>query len=628
MAGISEQKVADGVNQSDAKLINDMVQSSGVPLLSDPRWQQLLDDYKEKFTQVIGGLPRFGALSIIGDRTPMFVYDHPALEAICQTAFATETLIGFHKDFFATLVSSELSAEQKGKKVVGVEFLMMHELDHIMSGHHGRMRYLPDHISNAAQDVRINQRAQELFAFEGKEISPVLKTGWGFSDVEYQLFHRRSEESVGAILQQLEEMEPSQPQGQSGNSQEQGAGAAGSSQNSTPGDPSESSSDDPGDEANAEQAAQPSDTGTNEKPGATAAQSDAGSDGSTSGSDNANQKRTDSKSAIPPKIKPIIDKLNEEKSGDVHGLSDQDISKTLEDAGLDEVRDKLGLPESSNDESFGKRAEQQAIRNNEALAESQRLNELHSNGRPSAGGHGDSYAADAVKAGVAYKLSFQAQFKEAIHSELGDEFSYSDDFALDTAHALGVNGTETHVGDLIPMKRDKGAAAAFLDTSGSMPAKLKSDFLSTILQTLSPGEDEGFSKLYLGYADTATRGDLIEIDQDDVIDSDKFIANGGGGTDFHRPLIEVSKLIEEQEDEVSIDCIIYLTDMGASIPNQGELPDNLPPIIFVTTEQYAKLRQQEHSALESIGAMVTVDNEEYGVVEVDVEELTNNLGMS
>lgn len=587
-------------------------------LLSDPYWNDVLQRYLDYVAGDEDGLPRFGSLSILCSKTPFFVYDHPALLEQCRTAFATETMVGFSKDFFIGMVESELIATKENRNEMSVAPLVLHELSHIMRGHHGRMLQFPNNIANIAQDISINQMIIMVLAERNISAGPVFATGWGSTQTEFNLFYGQSEEVIGQQLLSIAKSTNSNQSPSSQGSDDSGESNSGETKSSDQESSNNSSEDNKSSENQNEQDSneQPSNSDTKQDDSQPASHGD--------GKPGSHKRRTDDMS-----IKTLGELLNDEKGMDKHNISDQSLSKVLEDNNLDHIKDALNLPDSCNSDAFKARNEAQRARNQDSVATSKAIRNQHSQatGRPAAGSHIDDAHDDVLNKGRAPEISWKANLSNTVKPIDGFHEHYTDDFSADTATVLGLHGMEAHVGDSFPLQREKGVAAFLLDTSGSMQEQFQSDLLDVAYEGLTPPHDSaGFETIYFGSADTSSRKDLIRIDYEEREMMDKMSISGFGGTDFITPIHEIVDFAEDED--FRLDVIVYMTDMGATIPSRDQLPENTPPIVFVTTEHNLKaLNAHELARVHELGAVIEITSSEYKAVaqDVDIEELENQI---
>jgi len=148
------------------------------------------------------GLPRFGLLTIMARRTPIFLYDHPALKAHVPTAFTDGSAAFCNLDFFVEMLREE--QDNPGKR--SVAWVLAHELMHKAYDHCSRLTNLVTNkpaweALNVAQDIWLNMRL--LKGYDGVvEWGPILtgdehrKPAWGCSDEEIERYWGWTEEQI------------------------------------------------------------------------------------------------------------------------------------------------------------------------------------------------------------------------------------------------------------------------------------------------------------------------------------------------------------------------------------------------------------------------------------------------
>ena len=165
----------------------------------------LLHEYLTKLRGPItlstgGTVPRFGVLTLLAMKTPIFCYDHPRLKKIANTAFTDGRSVFVDADFMRKLVQQE---EDTGGKLSGVLFLLMHELMHKLFAHVGRLKNIPPKIANIAEDMVINGKL--IKGFDSLKPVPLLyEVGVGMKPEEAEKYHEMAEEVVAEMLMRQE----------------------------------------------------------------------------------------------------------------------------------------------------------------------------------------------------------------------------------------------------------------------------------------------------------------------------------------------------------------------------------------------------------------------------------------
>lgn len=139
---------------------------------------------------------RYGVLSILSESTPIFLYDHPRLKEVTNTAFTDGHGVFIDADFFRKLREQE---EATGGKKSGIMFLILHELLHKLLCHVDRLEGFPPDIANKAEDLVINGKLIMSY----KNLDPVAlleEVGVGMKKEDAQKYYTMPEEVVAEML--------------------------------------------------------------------------------------------------------------------------------------------------------------------------------------------------------------------------------------------------------------------------------------------------------------------------------------------------------------------------------------------------------------------------------------------
>ena len=262
-------------------------------------------------------LPRFGVLSLILRTTPTYVYGHPAFKKMCKTAFTDGVHVFICDEFYEKLLKDV--KEAKGSEF-GIEPLILHELMHKMFNHVERLKQFPKGLANKAADLSINTKLRSGFP-EIEWCKSLRETGLGFKSGDIEKYIPLSEESIARELL-AEEMKKRQQQQQKQGQNQQGQGQ---------GQPQQGQGGQGQPQKGQGQGSQDQDQGGQGQDG----QDEAGDD--FGGED------------------------------DDHLITLKDLIETIEDAGLDEVKEILNLPDSDEIEEIGRVMEENQERQHEAI---------------------------------------------------------------------------------------------------------------------------------------------------------------------------------------------------------------------------------------------------------------------
>lgn len=172
-------------------------QSRAAPKLNGQlSWNETLDTLRAHIVQGDErGLPRYGVLSILARRVPFLLYDHPALAALCDTAFTDGFHVFIHTEFFKEVVAEDAQPDPSGRLKHSMVLVLLHELSHILLRHHGRWpANAPPLLWAIACDIAINVRL--LRAYPRLRPGPVFDDAWGTKAAERQRYDALSEEQI------------------------------------------------------------------------------------------------------------------------------------------------------------------------------------------------------------------------------------------------------------------------------------------------------------------------------------------------------------------------------------------------------------------------------------------------
>ncbi|MEM6709197.1 MAG: hypothetical protein AAF648_10470 [Pseudomonadota bacterium] len=141
------------------------------------------------------GLPRFGVLSILARRVPFHLYDHPALCALCDTAFTDGIHVFVSTAFFQQVMAEDAQRGKDGERYQSMTLILLHELSHILFRHHARLpRSAPPMLWAVACDIAINLRL--LAAYPRLIPGPVFDNAWGVRRDEQARYDGVGEEQI------------------------------------------------------------------------------------------------------------------------------------------------------------------------------------------------------------------------------------------------------------------------------------------------------------------------------------------------------------------------------------------------------------------------------------------------
>ena len=517
-------------------------------------------------------LPRFGVLSLILRTTPTYVYGHPAFKKMCKTAFTDGVHVFICDEFYEKLLKDV--KEAKGSEF-GIEPLILHELMHKMFNHVERLKQFPKGLANKAADLSINTKLRSGFP-EIEWCKSLRETGLGFKSGDIEKYIPLSEESIARELL-AEEMKKRQQQ-----QQKQGQGQQGQGQ----GQPQQGQGGQGQPQKGQGQGSQDQDQGGQGQDG----QDEAGDD--FGGED------------------------------DDHLITLKDLIETIEDAGLDEVKEILNLPDSDEIEEIGRVIEENQERQHEAIQQATAQAQQANGKYP--GQHIVDAAAEYLRGFGKGKLSWKLAMRDMI---LGDGMKFKGSFEsfADIAFVDEVSdelGTPLYLPVELPHKSEE-AVLVLIDTSGSVSTEDLRAFLTEIfeLKTASENMGDNASEVFVISADTVMRGEAIEINDENVDEmmSQGMKIFGRGGTDLGHSLKTALQLPLLKEKNIR--SVVYFTDLFDTPPRFNDLGvQDGTSIVYVAAPSTHSSHQEEFAkAVESYARVVSLKEGQ----EVDLEDVKN-----
>lgn len=512
-------------------------------------------------------VPRFGLLSLILQQTPVYVYGHPALKKIAKTAFTDGTHVFVCDEMFDRLNDSV----DENPTTFGIEWLLLHELMHKLFNHTRRLTHFPPDIANQATDLSINTKLVE--GYPDLPPSPLLKeTGLGFKPGDKDRWIHLSEETIAMELmakrglkKQRKVEDAGQEQGQDGQqgqkgqkgqkgqqpgegspgAQGQGQGQAGSggqkgksgkrgkgspdAGGQSGGDKGSSATDDPladlddpqgGGQPGGEQG--PGGQEDGQAPGKGQGKPDQDQQGAGQGGQGEDEGED-------ADAEPSGDWGAE---GDIHYIDPATLSKVLEDAGLEAVKEKLELPDSDDIEAIGQMEEANRLRQAEAIMQAQA--QMARIGGQFPGAHIVDAAGEMVKNFGKAKITWRLAMQDAF---LGGSMNYSPSMEepnelLYVDEMVGVLGMKPYMDAMLPHKSEE-AVLFLVDTSGSMSNQAMKTAITEALELKTAAENAGDTAavVYIWPCDTVLRGEPIEITEanvDEVLEKGVEMKGRGG----------------------------------------------------------------------------------------------------
>ncbi|HDX8429037.1 TPA: hypothetical protein RQN23_003747, partial [Aeromonas veronii] len=264
----------------------------------------------------------------------------------------------------------------------------------------------------------------------------------------------------------------------------------------------------------------------------------------------------------------------------------KDLAKTikaLESAGLTNVMKALKLPSS---DEVGRIEEMKAanvakLQEDVKKLEQERREYALNSGH---GAHTQDVALDYIQKRDKSKKMYKTAIRDIIIGADGVDYLPNEDipaplYFLDPS-MMGLSDP-VYLDALVPAKKERGVIVVLTDSSGSMGLSEIGQSIAESYRLVEEQEDEtGASKVYFWSADTALRGKPVLMTRQNAAElcADMPIF-GRGGTDVTMPLAQVMDW--SKTNRVKIDGIIYITDMDVPPPQRSQLPELLPPLVFI-----------------------------------------------
>lgn len=468
-------------------------------------------------------VPRFGLLSLKMRNTPMYAYDHPALMKLSNTAFTDGVHIFIAADFLRQLNKEEDAT--KGMEQGGVP-LILHELMHMLMNHTRRLTQFPKDVANEAEDLSINAKLQTGFQ-EIRWVPSLREVGLAFRTGDVERYAKLAEET---IAREILEQRKDNNKNKNGDGKGKGKGGKGS------------------------------------KSSGGGQQGDPGEQGEPGEQDGEGQEQE-----------------KEEGWDNNHTVSLEELVDILNENGLDDILEKLELPQSSEDvEQIAQIEEQVRLKDIDAIQKAAAQKAQMGGKYP--GAHIVDSCAELVKGFTEGKLQWRLGLKSFMFGD-GMRFRYTEvepgDIYYVNPKEMGLT-TEIFVGSDLPHKPEE-VVLCLIDTSGSVDQSQLKGFLSEIfgLKRENAGVGDTASEVIVLYADTVLRGQAVEITEDNVDElMEKGIGvNGRGGTDLANGLRSAMKLPLLKEKKISSVC--FFTDLCDTPPKKSDFPENMP-LCFIT----------------------------------------------
>ena len=474
------------------------------------------------------GLPRYGVLSVLARRVPFHLYDHPALTVLCDTAFTDGIHLFVNAQFFREVQQEDRQGDKQGV-FHSMLLILLHELCHILMRHHARLPgNAPPILWAIACDITINARL--LTAYPRLRAGPVFDSAWGSKPEEIEQYLGHSEEHIMMGLWQ---------------------------------------SPLPSSEAFMQQLKRQLEPPSSEP--------------------EDNQPSSDNREDN-PENKPPKDTRGEALGSEHHLISPQTLAEALEQNGLQHIREVLKLPDPNDKFGFQQLEALAQLQLTSDLDKARELREMHPTGAGMAGDDFEKSSTELLDNQYRSQLEWKNLLRELLLGE-GTFYQHCDEMPSDIFYVppeqMGL-AAPLFVGSQTPAG-PQGQLICIIDTSKSVSLEMLQVFVNE-LGALVEHENVQQAQLHLSSADTQLRGDFLTFSQQALADMpQQMLMHGRGGTDMTRVINDTMQWAERQP-EVNVHelkAIIYFTDLLDKPPQAQQLPEALPPLLFLAPPSLA-----------------------------------------
>lgn len=523
-------------------------------------------DLEEQFYRIVDfymsnnrhNVPRHGLFSVVARQTGFYLFDHPALTQLCDTGFTQGTGVFVNTQFFEDLMVERERGKQRGVVYNDIEFLLTHEMRHMMDLHFSRLTQYSNELANIAQDMRINITIVDMFP--EWTLSGFMTNGVGFTEKERELFSGDAEETIARkLLAMAERKNKEQSNQNSGQSNKEGS----------EGQPQAGKEDRKG-------------------------QPQSGQSGMSQNNEG---------------VAEVIEELiGQEVREHDHVVTPEDFVNALQEGADKDLLEKLGIPENMDNKAKAKIAKEAEQKLRDAVAETKRTRNENPNGQRMPGQHMEDDYQIMLDSLTKPKLTFKTAFKQAVYGD-GMQMDPTDDvpdmlyFVDPDVMNMSMN---VYLPGVIPATRDPGNFLFVIDTSSSNDAI--DEMFSEALGALDSEEMQG-ARLFVASADTRVRGKVWEVTLENKLETVAMLsAFGGGGTDLLNGVKTAYNYIKEMHSGLEISACGILTDLGDTPPRYEQLPEDIPAYIYIcaphhyderfaaAVEHYAEVARLEEGA--------------------------------
>ena len=257
------------------------------------------------------------------------------------------------------------------------------------------------------------------------------------------------------------------------------------------------------------------------------------------------------------------------KSSD-HVIPTDEAARKMREAGFGHLVDEMKM------DNFDERDIQRKIEEKMDEAATERLQA--SGGYP--GAHIEDFVKNVVKPARMYSVEWQRSIESFILGSGAGRARTWDEYhpiAFVSHEDMGMDHEVLLPGEVPQAPSD--AIAFVVDSSASVSDRKLAALVSFAFACKMSAGDMAPRVIFFS-ADTAVRGEPIELNEDtaDELFAKGIKVGGRGGTDFVDPINTICAWAEQES--VKLRGIIYATDLGAPVPNEAELHEKSPKLMF------------------------------------------------
>ncbi len=593
-------------------------------------------------------VPRLGLISLILSKVNVRVYGDPVMKRIAKTAFTDGSTIYLCEDLL-----DKVNEEVRRNEGVGAEWIIMHEVMHVMRNHVqrfivGALGKYPHDVMNQATDLLINTQLSEAFP-DYKPVPSLKAFALGFKPGDKErwmnvpetvicdhLMYERRQSKKREMEQAESQQGPSQPQDGSGGKQQpnggggskgkpdqKGKGGKGQKGQGSGGDQEEdtndplSNLDDPEaggqGENDPSQGGEPGQKGQGRGRGKPQQGQPQGGQGGGQGDEGDEEE----------------DDVENDLSGDFgadddrHFVDPQELADILQQNGMDKVRERLGLPEAEDNAAHQKFRENASRQMQEAIQDA--ASQMYQAGGSFPGAHMVHSAVEMVRGFTEGKITWKLPVQDLVLSS-GHHVEPIIDEPNDIYYVPGIGhtlGVRPWLPSISPAKSND-VVLWLIDSSGSMSteALIAQTSEALELKTAAANRGDKAAAVFLWACDSMLRGEPQEINDNNVQD---FIAHGlelrgRGGTSIDTCINQAlaSPILADK----NVRAIIYGSDLLDSPVPRPHMLDEHPGIkvLFLADPEIAPQTLHTFSRGTDWADIYVIDDG----LEIDLENVGND----